>query len=95
MAGEKSDRVGSKDGDRDGNGRSGGDGKAAAVAATDPSRRQILLYAPVGLLGGTFTCSLCGATGYQPDVLDHAADCLYRTGAHRPAGDPAPGDPGA
>jgi hypothetical protein len=95
MVGDKSDRVGGKDGDRDGNGRSGSDGMAAAVAAADPSRRQILFYAPVGLLGGTFTCSRCGVTGRQPDVLDHAVDCPYRPGAHRPAGAPAPGDPGA
>jgi len=40
--------------------------------------RQVLFYAPVGLLGGTFTCSRCGATAHQPDVLDHARDCDYR-----------------
>jgi hypothetical protein len=39
--------------------------------------RQILFYAPAGLLGGTFTCSRCGATGRQPDLIDHARDCSY------------------
>jgi hypothetical protein len=41
--------------------------------------RQILFYAPQGLLGGTFTCSRCGASGPQPDVIDHARDCSYGT----------------
>jgi hypothetical protein len=40
--------------------------------------RQILFYAPAGLLGGTFSCSRCGASGRQPDVIDHARDCSYR-----------------
>jgi hypothetical protein len=40
--------------------------------------RQILFYAPAGLLGGTFSCSRCGASGRQPDGIDHARDCRYR-----------------
>ncbi len=39
--------------------------------------RQILFYAPDGLLGGMFTCSRCGASGRQPDVIEHARDCSY------------------
>ena len=39
--------------------------------------RQILFYAPKGLLGGTFTCSRCGASGPQPDLIEHARDCSY------------------
>ena len=39
--------------------------------------RQILFYAPDGLLGGMFTCSRCGASGRQPDVIEHASDCSY------------------
>jgi hypothetical protein len=31
--------------------------------------RQILFYAPAGLLGGTFTCSRRGATGRRPDLI--------------------------
>ena len=39
--------------------------------------RQILFYAPNGLLGGTFTCSRCGASGPQPDLIEHGRDCSY------------------
>jgi hypothetical protein len=39
--------------------------------------RQILFYAPKGLLGGTFTCSRCGASEQQPDLIEHARDCSY------------------
>ncbi len=39
--------------------------------------RQILFYAPNGLLGGTFTCSRCGAPGPQPDLIEHGRDCSY------------------
>ncbi len=39
--------------------------------------RQLLLYAPQGPLGGTFSCPVCGTAGMQPDLLDHAAQCLY------------------
>ncbi len=39
--------------------------------------RQILFYAPNGLLGGTFTCSRCGASGQQPDLIEHGRDCSY------------------
>ena len=40
--------------------------------------RQILFYAADGLLGGMLTCSRCGASGRQPDVIEHAPDCSYR-----------------
>ena len=46
----------------------------AVVAAQG---RQILFYATNGLLGGTFTCSRCGASGQQPDLIEHARDCSY------------------
>ncbi len=39
--------------------------------------RQILFYASNGLLGGTFTCSRCGASGPQPDLIGHGRDCSY------------------
>jgi hypothetical protein len=39
--------------------------------------RQILFYAPSGLLGGTFTCSRCGASGQQPDLIGHGRECSY------------------
>ncbi len=51
-----------------------------AVAVDPISRaqgRQILFYAPSGLLGGTFTCSRCGASGPQPDLMQHGRDCGY------------------
>ncbi len=50
-------------------------------SATNPvvaaQGRQILFYAPNGLLGGTFTCSRCGASGPQPDLIEHGRDCSY------------------
>jgi hypothetical protein len=50
-------------------------------AGTDPitaaQGRQILFYSPVGLLGGTLTCSRCGASGRQPDVIEHDHECSY------------------
>ena len=49
-------------------------GRQAAAAAQG---RQVLFYAAAGLLGGTFTCSRCGASGSQPDVIDHAGKCAY------------------
>jgi hypothetical protein len=39
--------------------------------------RQILFYAPDGLLGGTLTCSRCGGTGRQPDMIEHDRNCSY------------------
>jgi hypothetical protein len=47
--------------------------------------RQILFYAPDGLLGGMFTCSRCGASGRQPDVIEHASDCSYGVRPKAPA----------
>ncbi|MEO7056791.1 MAG: hypothetical protein ABI281_04365 [Caldimonas sp.] len=56
---------------------------ARKLARAEDRGKQILLYAPHGPLGGVFACSRCGAGGLQPDVLDHRADCLYRSGRHR------------
>ncbi|MEO8525326.1 MAG: hypothetical protein ABI460_11455 [Caldimonas sp.] len=54
--------------------------------------RQILFYAPDGLLGGTLTCSRCGGSGRQPDMIEHDRDCSYDRSAPPPsADDPAPG----
>jgi hypothetical protein len=39
---------------------------------------QLLLYAPDGPVGGTFTCVLCHAQAWQPDLLDHAPHCPQR-----------------
>ncbi len=52
--------------------------KHAANPISAARGRQILFYAADGLLGGMFTCSRCGASGRQPDVIDHADDCSYR-----------------
>jgi hypothetical protein len=43
------------------------------------SGRQVLFYDPDGPIGGTFTCTVCLAQGWQPDLLQHAADCPYRS----------------
>ena len=40
--------------------------------------RQLLYYDPDGPIGGTFTCTVCLALGWQPDLLQHAGDCPYR-----------------
>lgn len=48
---------------------------------------QLLRYTPDGLLGGTFTCTRCGAQAWQPDLLPHAEACPYRApDGERPAG---------
>ena len=39
--------------------------------------KQLLVYRPHGLLGGTFVCSRCGAAALHPDLLTHARDCIY------------------
>ncbi len=39
--------------------------------------RQVLFYAPDGLLGGTLTCSHCGGSGRQPDMIEHDRECSY------------------
>lgn len=53
----------------------------APIASAGPlaaaQGRQILFYAPDGLLGGTLTCSRCGGTGRQPDMIEHDRDCSY------------------
>ncbi len=46
----------------------------------EASGKMVLLYEPSGLLGGTFTCSRCGASAPQPDLLDHLPDCGYLFG---------------
>jgi hypothetical protein len=48
---------------------------------TPPPGSQLLTYAPEGPLGGTFTCTRCGARAWQPDLLDHTPDCAYRAPA--------------
>lgn len=45
---------------------------------TESDGRQLLTYMPDGLLGGTFTCTRCGARAWQPDLLDHTPNCAYR-----------------
>ena len=45
-----------------------------------PSRApgpQVLIYTPDGPLGGTFTCTLCRAQAWQPDLLQHAPGCPF------------------
>lgn len=54
--------------------------KPPATPAT-PAGRQLLTYTPNGPLGGTFTCTLCGAQAWQPDLLDHTPTCAYRPAA--------------
>jgi hypothetical protein len=61
-------------------------GALAAVGAWRALGQQVLIYRPDGALGGTFTCSLCQAQAWQPDLLQHTADCSYR---QPPSGDAA------
>lgn len=49
------------------------------LARAEGRGKQVLLYAPRGPLGGSFACSRCGASELQPDLLDHRADCPYRS----------------
>jgi hypothetical protein len=49
--------------------------------------KQLLFYRPDGPLGGTFSCAECDAQGWQPELIDHRADCPYRT-SPRPAASP-------
>ena len=51
--------------------------ESAAERQAGVRHRQVLFYAADGLLGGTFTCSRCGAGGRQPDVIDHSPGCSY------------------
>jgi hypothetical protein len=39
--------------------------------------QQVLIYTPDGPLGGTFTCTLCRAQAWQPDLLQHAPGCPF------------------
>lgn len=48
------------------------------LARAESRGRQVLLYAPDGPLGGTFTCSRCAASAWQPDLLDQGTACRYR-----------------
>lgn len=47
------------------------------LAEAEVRGKQMLLYEPVGPLGGNFTCVRCGAVALQPDLLTHAAGCRY------------------
>jgi hypothetical protein len=38
---------------------------------------QLLVYTSEGPLGGTFTCAVCTASAWQPDLLSHAASCPH------------------
>lgn len=49
----------------------------AGAGAPQPGQ-WLLLYAPDGPLGGTFTCTECRAQAWQPDLLDHTPACAYR-----------------
>ena len=40
--------------------------------------QQLLVYTPDGPFGGTFTCTVCGAQAWQPDLLGHLAGCPHR-----------------
>lgn len=52
--------------------------READLARAERRGRQVLLYAPDGPLGGTFTCTRCAATALQPDLLVHRTACFYR-----------------
>lgn len=41
--------------------------------------KQLLFYAAEGPLGGTFSCSFCAMAALQPELIDHAAGCPYRS----------------
>jgi len=53
--------------------------RESELARAEDRGKQVLLYAPHGPLGGVFACSRCGAIELQPDLLDHRADCPYRS----------------
>lgn len=67
-------------------------GREASLSRAEARGRQVLLYAPLGPLGGTFACSRCGASALQPDLLTHHRDCPY--GSPQRRGDGALGTPG-
>ncbi len=56
-------------------------GREAALVRAEARGKQVLLYTPDGSLGGIFVCSHCGASAFQPDLLNHPADCPYRAAA--------------
>ncbi len=47
-----------------------------AVHALAPGQ-LLLIYSPDGPLGGTFTCPVCRAQAWQPDLLVHALGCPH------------------
>ncbi len=57
---------------------------AAGLPARLLPGQQLLIYAPEGPLGGTFTCVHCRAQAWQPDLLEHAAHCPARWAAPPP-----------
>jgi hypothetical protein len=60
--------------------------REAELARAEVRGKQVLLYAPDGVLGGLFVCSRCAASALQPDLLDHRGDCPYRPVASRGPG---------
>ena len=57
------------------------DARGATLLRAEARGKQVLLYTPDGSLGGLFVCSHCGASAFQPDLLDHPVDCPYRCAA--------------
>jgi hypothetical protein len=55
----------------------------ALLTRAESSGKQVLLYEPQGVLGGTFTCARCQAAALQPDLMTHSADCGYASGPRR------------
>lgn len=41
----------------------------------------LLLYTPDGPVGGSFTCTGCGAQAWQPELLAHAPGCPFQPAA--------------
>lgn len=50
---------------------------AALAQAGRAPGPQVLIYTPDGPLGGTFTCTLCRAQAWQPDLLQHGPGCPF------------------
>jgi hypothetical protein len=51
-----------------------------ALELAEARGKQVLLYEPQGVLGGTFSCARCGEVAIQPDLLQHAPNCPYVSG---------------